>query len=148
MTKKSNLPVRVEPAQLMPEDYKAAIERIVNERIAALQADKEAAELEPFFRGREITNEMRRLQSVAEQNKWHFFFADWGCLICERTNVPHASLGMCKRCFGRTKYRLKTSRENREDKTAPEVGYRDTMRLAREALLPSVEKLSRKRRGQ
>lgn len=102
----------------------------------------EAAELEPFFRPRDLSQAIRARQTVAENHKWSWYFSDHGCLICQRTDTSHHALGMCQACFGRTNLRLKASMRRRATESNEIPTFRDTARLAREALLPSIENLA------
>ena len=123
------------------------IARIVNERIAELLADAQTADLQPFFERPEVAEVMRRTQSVIERRKFLWYIQAWGCLICERKDTPHAGLGMCPRCLSRTRERLNAlKREHAADATTET--FHDTVKLAREALMPSIENLARKRGGQ
>src|ERR1700688_359952 len=42
---------------------------------------------QPWFLPREISNEILRLLPVPHQDKWRFFFIDWGCICCQSKNV-------------------------------------------------------------
>ena len=64
--------------------------------------------LEPFFQGRAVSTEMKRLQTVPEQRKWHYYFDKFGCLICQQKDRPHVSLGMCTYCSRRTAARVRS----------------------------------------
>jgi hypothetical protein len=138
MPKKSSTP------QLPPgaEDYKALITRIVNERIAEIQTDS----IQPFFESHEVSVAMRREQSVIERNKWTVYYDEFGCLICHKKPSRHRSLGMCETCHLRVSSRLKTIRRHLTAEK-PEQ-FQDSLELARQALLPSIEKLAKRRRGQ
>jgi hypothetical protein len=131
----------------VPEDHKAMVARMLDERIAELMASAESAELEPFFQSRAVVEAMRARQTIAERNKWRYYSDDYGCLICERTDVPHISLGMCRACLSRTRERLQACMRRRAPDGEHEVTFKDTARLAQEALLPSIEKLAHKRRN-
>jgi hypothetical protein len=74
---------------------------------------------EPFFQGRAVSTEMKRLQTVPEQRKWHYYFDEFGCLICQQKDRPHVSLGMCTYCSRRTAARLQ-SILRRLEKAAPD----------------------------
>jgi hypothetical protein len=133
------------PVGQAPEDYKAMIARIVNERIAEILADSQAAELQPFFDSPEVNQAMRRRQNVIERRKWNWYWEEFGCLICQDRKGRHVSLGMCDTCFCRTRGRLLAIKKRH----APEVPqeFHDTVELARKALMPSIEKLAKQRRG-
>jgi hypothetical protein len=86
---------------LRPGVDKALLDRIVTQRVAEIMAEKEAATLEPFFRSRQIAFEIRRLQTVPEQESWHVFFERHGCLYCHSKERIHGGCGMCVRCYPR-----------------------------------------------
>jgi hypothetical protein len=142
MAKKINQLAR---AGEIPEEYKAMIASIVNERIAELLADSQTADLQPFFESPEVSKAMRRKQHIMERQKWQHYFDEWNCLICARPGLRHCALGMCPTCFQRVHQRLNSIRRRHASSESPEVGFRDTVRLAQEALLPSIEKLAAKK---
>lgn len=131
----------------LPENFQVLMAYAVDKRLREILAEAETAEVEPFFNTREVTHEMKRQQTVAEQNKFSYIFEDFGCLLCARADVPHYGMGMCGSCYHRTRSRMRLSVAKRAPKGEP-VRFKDTVRLAREALLPSIEKLSKKREGQ
>jgi hypothetical protein len=127
-------------------DYKEMVRQVVEERLAEVLAASQAADLEPFFQPKEIAAAIRRKQTVLERSRWTFYFEDYGCLICGSREAKHQCLGMCPACVGRTRERLKAAMRLRESTENPEVRFRDTVQLAREALMPSIEKLAAKRK--
>jgi hypothetical protein len=86
---------------LRPGVDKAILDRIVRQRVAEIMAEKDAATLEPFFRTRQIAYEIRRLQTVPEQESWRVFFERHGCLYCHSKDRIHGGCGMCVRCYPR-----------------------------------------------
>jgi hypothetical protein len=128
-----------------PVDYKRMIEEIVEKRLAEILAHKESAALQPFFQPPEVSAALKRKQTIPEQRKWTYYHDDWGCLICKSTDAPHSSLGMCSRCLRRTAARLKISMHRRAPEPGQEPAFVDSLEIARKALLPSIEKLARKR---
>jgi hypothetical protein len=137
------LPEQTPSPEQADVDYKQMVDEIVGDRIAEMLADKAGADLEPFFRPREISERMRKHLPIAEANKWKWFFEDYGCLVCTRKDVRHRSLGFCESCLNKTRLRLKAAIRNRAPK--PEPTFHDSAQLAREAILPSLKKLSQKR---
>jgi hypothetical protein len=83
------------------------LNRIVQQKVAEIMAERDAFVFEPFFRSRQVAYELRRLQSVPEQTKWAVYFERHGCLICETRERIHAGNGMCSRCYARTFNTLK-----------------------------------------
>jgi hypothetical protein len=105
----------------------------------------------PFFEVQEVAQEMRRRMSLAENRKWRYYFEEWGCRICSTKSVGYESLGMCHRCFTNRQKRLNIIRREHATDEAPEVSYRkvrDGVRPAREALLPSINALAKRRKDQ
>jgi hypothetical protein len=116
------------------------IARMVEEQVQeALSGDKESI-FQPFFQTKEIAREIKRRQTVPEQQKWHFYFEKHGCLICGTKEKAHHHLGMCATCLRRTYQRL--AQIIREHTPETQQSYVDTMQLARAALAPSIEILS------
>ena len=110
---KKNEPLHVElipsPATLVREHTgidKAELERLVQQKVAEIMADRDAFVFEPFFRGRQVAYELQRLQTVSEREKFSVYFERYGCLICETRNTIHAGNGMCGKCHNRVFYRL------------------------------------------
>jgi hypothetical protein len=113
MMKKRNEPLRVElipsPATLVRESTglnKAELERIVQQKVAEIMAERDAIVFEPFFRSRQIAYELQRLQTVSEREKFSVYFERYGYLICETRKTIHAGNGMCGNCRNRTFVRL------------------------------------------
>jgi len=111
--KKRNEPLHVElipsPATLVRERTgldKAELERIVQQKVAEIMAERDAIVFEPFFRSRQVAYELKRLQTVSEQRKFTIYFERYGCLKCETRNTIHAGNGMCGNCHSRAFYRL------------------------------------------
>lgn len=125
----------------MAEAYAAMIKRVVDERVAELMADKRGQEFRPFFEVREVSEEMRRRVSVNENRKWRYYFEEWGCMICERKDVAHQTLGMCARCHQNRQKRLRKIRQEHPAEPIPEF---DSVARAQKALLPSIKALAKK----
>jgi hypothetical protein len=83
------------------------LNRLVQEKVAEIFADRDNFIFEPFFRSRQIAYELRRLQTMPERRKWNLFFARHGCLICVTSERIHVANGMCARCYNRTHSTLK-----------------------------------------
>jgi hypothetical protein len=130
------------------QQLRQLIAKAVDERVSAVTVASDDS-LEPFFQPKSVTAEMRRRQSVLQQQKWHYYFEDWGCLICATTAEPHGSLGMCRNCYGRISERLKRTLAKRAaDPREPVPTFTDTMKLARAALAPSLLAVQNAKRGQ
>lgn len=86
---------------------KAELERLVQQKVAEIMAERDAVVFEPFFRSRQIAYELKRLQTVPEQRKWSVWFERYGCLVCETRERIHVGNGMCTQCYARTFNTLK-----------------------------------------
>jgi hypothetical protein len=86
---------------LRPGVDKGVLDRLVQQKVAEIMAERDAAVLEPFFRSRQIAFEIRRLQTVPEQESWRVFFQRHGCLHCHSDERIHGGCGMCVRCYPR-----------------------------------------------
>lgn len=72
--------------------------RIVQQKVAEIMAERDALVFEPFFRSRQVAYELKRLQTVPEQEKFTVAYERYGCMICERHSRPHAGNGLCAAC--------------------------------------------------
>ncbi len=104
MAKKSNVPEVLGPVDPVP-NVRTQLEQFIEQKLAEMM-DGDAGVFEPFFQRKAISAEIRKLQTVPQQRKWHNYFEEWGCLMCEKKNWPHRSNGMCQSCYGRTLARL------------------------------------------
>jgi hypothetical protein len=84
-----------------------SLNRLVQQKVAEIMAERDAVVFEPFFRSRQIAYELRRLQTMPEQRKWTVFFERYGCLICQTRDRINVGNGMCTRCYQRTFSTLK-----------------------------------------
>jgi hypothetical protein len=80
--------------------------RLVNTKVAEIMAQRDAIVFEPFFSSRQVAYELKRLQTVPEQEKWGVYFDRYGCMLCETRERIHAGNGMCNQCRSRTFVRL------------------------------------------
>lgn len=77
---------------------KAELDRLVQEKVAEIMAERDAVVFEPFFRSRQVAYELKRLQAVPEQTKFSVAFERYGCMICETRERIHAGNGLCTGC--------------------------------------------------
>jgi hypothetical protein len=121
--------------------------QMVEETVQQAMSGK-GAELQPFFGSKEVSYEIKRRQTVHEQNKFTYYFEDWGCMICGSRKAPHRQCGMCGTCYSRIKDRLKLSlRKRQPPKGSIQPTFMDTMRIAREALASAPADEDGKNRG-
>jgi len=85
----------------------ATLNRLVQQKVAEIMAERDAVVFEPFFRSRQIAYELKRLQTQPERRKWSVFYDRYGCLICETRTRIHVGNGMCTQCYARTFNTLK-----------------------------------------
>jgi hypothetical protein len=155
----------VMPAQTFPiGNAETMLNDLIQRKVAEVLASNQSAIFEPFFQTKSITTQLRKLQSVIEQRKWSFYFEDHGCLICNTTDVPHASLGMCLSCLRRTRHRLEVSMRKRDAEARRAEPYKparlepleqvrkrdgsqclDLEEAARQALVPAIAALTKPR---
>jgi hypothetical protein len=84
-----------------------SLNRLVQEKVAEILADRDNFIFEPFFRSRQIAYELKRLQTMPERRKWNLFFERHGCLVCVTRERIHVANGMRARCYNRTHSTLK-----------------------------------------
>jgi hypothetical protein len=127
------------------DDFRRMVEQLVDQKVAEATQGSNAL-LQPWFQSRDVANEIKRRQTVTEQAKWTNYFADWGCIICGLcgpTAAAHESSGMCNRCRRKTYQRLRaTLRKHAPSPDQPQPTFMDTVKLAREALGPSIKTLA------
>lgn len=75
---------------------------------------KELQLLEPWFRSRQESNEIRRTKTMPELRKWPAYYDRWGCLCCKKKKTPHCALGFCQACYLRVSQRIKEILEDME----------------------------------
>ena len=68
---------------------------------------KELHLLEPWFRSRQESLEIKRTQTVPAQRKWSVYYERWGCVCCKKKQLPHRALGFCQTCYLRVSHRIK-----------------------------------------
>jgi hypothetical protein len=87
------------PQELLREPMRREeIARLVQQQVAEVMAERDALVFEPFFRSRQVAYELKRLQSVPEQEKFSISYERYGCMICESHATPHAGNGLCQSC--------------------------------------------------
>jgi len=55
----------------------------------------------PYRYANQLPYAPRRLQTRDEQRVHSIRYQRHGCMMCTRSDAPHAGLGMCPRCYGR-----------------------------------------------
>ena len=113
------------------------VEELVEQKVAEAMGASEAI-FEPFFQPKRIITAIRRLQTVDEREKFTHYFNDWGCLVCEKKGVFHAGLGMCKTCYRNRAARMRATLRKHAAPRDDQPVFVDSVKLAREALEPSL----------
>ena len=106
MPKENNATVEV-LAPAAP-NIRAQLDAYIEQKIAEMVGADFTGILEPFFQRKAIAHEIRKLQTLPQQRKWSNYFAEWGCLVCAKKDVPYQATGMCVACHQRTLRRLQT----------------------------------------
>lgn len=148
MTEKTNSPaveiVHYNREQEHALELKQAMTQLIDERVAEITGGPTAI-FQPFFETKRLTTEIRRQQSVVEQNKFAYYYDRWGCLAgCGRTKAEalHGSLGMCGKCYGRIRSRLEAIVREYTPEANQDENFVDAVTQARAALDPSVRMLA------
>jgi hypothetical protein len=128
--------------EMAEQKLKSMIAQMVEDGVRQAMSGA-GADLQPFFGSHAIACEIKRMQTVHEQNKFTYYFEDWGCMVCGSHKVGHSSCGMCASCYTRVKYRIRAGVQKRQPpQDSIQPTFMDTVRLAREALAPSITVLS------
>jgi hypothetical protein len=97
----------------------AVLERLQVREASKPETDEELAESvlpQPWMLPRHITNAIRELVPMTHWQKWDDVYQQYGCFKCERTNVPHQSLGLCAGCYSMLMSRAKAAIVKRAEK--------------------------------
>ena len=89
-------------------NIRAQLDAYIEQKLAEMIGADFTGILEPFFQRKAIAREIRKLQTLPQQQKWSNYFAEWGCLVCAKKDVRYQANGMCQTCHRRTFLRLQT----------------------------------------
>jgi hypothetical protein len=128
-----------ETVEVIPND-RSKLDQFIEQKIVEIMSNRSDGIFEPFCQPQAIATQIRKLQTVAQQRKWTYYFEDWGCLYCHRTDRMHGSLGMCSSCHHKVAERLTLSLRRREKTDSAVSEVRDRRDLAREALSAALRK--------
>jgi hypothetical protein len=135
MPRKSKTEV-LPPARPIP-DVRAMLDRLVEEKVGELMSKGSESLFQPYFQSKRVVDEIRKQQTVSEQEKWSRYLKKWGCDVCETKRCPHCALGRCRACYQRTFQRLKEFMDQAASEQAGNSVFLDRQGdLAREALKP------------
>ena len=98
---------------------------------------------EPFFRSDALSRLIKQNQTVPQQRKFAVYFEEHGCMVCETRERPHSALGMCEPCYHRIAARLKAIERRETARPTGRHDFTDSVRVAREALAPSIAVLTK-----
>lgn len=92
--------------------------KVVRGKFSQSRRSKEAmaaAELvlQPWFLPKPVARAIFDLVPPDYRYRMRDFFIDWGCLRCERKNIPYGSNGMCLGCKMTVYYRLFSTAKRR-----------------------------------
>jgi len=107
MSKKSNEIEVLAPVRPVP-NVRAELETFIEQKMAEIMGAASTGIFEPWFQRKAIAAEIKKLETVAQQTKWHNYFDEWGCLDCKTKDGRYAACGMCATCYSRVKMRLQT----------------------------------------
>ena len=146
MTEKNSPTIEIVPYDKHQDEaleLKRVFGQLIEEKVAEAMGGPDAI-FQPFFATKRMMTEIRKLQSVPDQNKFIHYFERWGCMAgCGATKetTSSQSLGMCHRCYRVISSRLKTIVREHTPKDGENQGFIDTVKLARAALDPSIRLL-------
>lgn len=118
------------------------------ESIEALVAD---AAWQPWFLPKVVSKKILSLIPPGYRKRLRFYFDDYGCLMCDRKDIPFRALGFCENCHSlitRRMYRsMKRHRsELRSTRSSPRIRwYIDQVTRAQELLADFVPHKNRPR---
>ena len=107
MPKKNNAVEILKPLRPAP-NIRAQLDAYIEQKIAEIIGADKTGLFQPFFQRKEIAREIKKLETVPQQRKWHSYFDEWGCLVCAEKDRQYVSGGMCAACYSRVKMRLQT----------------------------------------
>jgi predicted nucleic acid-binding Zn-ribbon protein len=128
-------------------DVRATLDELVEEKVAKLMSKDSDALFQPYFQSNRVTQEIRKNQTVSEQQKWRRYFKKYGCDRCGEKKRAHVALGRCYDCYWRTYRRLtEITSEAASEKGSMQVFVDRLGDAAREALRPASPPLPPEKR--
>lgn len=86
--------------------------------------------LQPWFLPQQTAFAIKRILPPEHRHKMRFYFDDYGCLKCGKTDVPYGSNALCKLCMQQVKLRLFFAIKRRWTAASPENIPRTFQRMA------------------
>jgi hypothetical protein len=99
--------------------------------------------LQPWFLPRDVAFAIKRILPPEHRHRMRFYFDDYGCMKCGKTNVTYGSNALCKLCMQQVKLKLFFAIKRRWTAAKPEASPRtfsrmaDAQRLLRDLLIRS-----------
>ena len=127
-------------------DAKEMLRKMVEQQVAEITSRRDEFNMQPFFAKKKVADELKRFQTVPEQQKWRGYFNRYGCLRCDTREVNHDSCGMCARCRAQTNNRLQVVLRSSERDSRDRAAFDDNERVARKALMPAIAAMKTRRK--
>jgi hypothetical protein len=80
------------------DEIATLVQEEARRQVAEIMAERDALAFEPWFRSRQVAYELKRLQTVPEQEKFSIAYERYGCLKCETHDLPHGGNWLCTNC--------------------------------------------------
>lgn len=85
--------------------------------------------LQPWFLPVETYVEIRKIVPHTHLFKMRYYYEDWGCLRCGRSESSYVANGLCRSCSGLIRGRIITSIRRRLRQAGLPADYRPTQTL-------------------
>lgn len=86
--------------------------------------------LQPWFLSRDMAFAVRRILPPEHRHKMKFYFEDYGCLRCLKTDVTYGSNALCKLCMQEVKLKMFFAIKRRWTAASPDNSPRTFKRMA------------------
>jgi hypothetical protein len=86
--------------------------------------------LQPWFLSRDMAFAVRRILPPEHRHKMKFYFEDYGCLRCRKTDVTYGSNALCKLCMQEVKLKMFFAIKRRWTAASPDNSPRTFKRMA------------------
>jgi hypothetical protein len=142
-SKSAMVPVEIVPLDRNEQvaEFQRMIARAIEEQVNEALSGRGAI-LQPFFGSKHVSDEIKRRQTVPEQQKFVYYFETWGCMRCDTKLTRHDSCGMCGTCHSLIVGRLREGVRKHAVPDPSQPTFMDGVRLARAALAPPITALA------
>lgn len=79
-------------------DLKFGSRKALGPKMRLRKPTLEMTMLQPWFLPRRTCNEILRLLPPEWKKRMRYYFDDYGCMRCDRRDVPHQRCGFCEKC--------------------------------------------------